>query len=700
MGGKSANLGLLAKGALMPPSFGSKPHRLNPFYWTGYWIGAGVAYLGREVKYLDHRASESTGDEKSAWLGRCILAGGLVALGWWLVGVHVPKNSLSAFLISWTLLFLLPRPTPRLPLAGARLLVAGTTGSYLANGVKWIVESRLIANGWEVTVYLIWYAIFMALVCWAIVALFRNTRAATASSGTSNAQLSAKANWRSVPNLTFQDVGGCARAKDELRLFAENRFGKSSSGVVRNGVLLYGPQGTGKNLLAEATAGEYRVNFYPVSCPQLFGTVIGSTTAEIRRVFEWAKDHRPIVLFLDEIDSLGSKKAVQGGEDSGGAGREYNTIVTQLMQAIDQHRNLSGLLIVAATNHLDTLDRTLVREGRFDAKLRLDLPDAGGRSEVLAALLNQVCWDRHDLAQLARRTPGWSPARLKGLVDRAVLLANGSPVEEFHLLAALEASGGHDRPNVESVGWEDVVLPEAVVHDLRTLLRLMAPGEAERLSLPPPSGLILIGAPGTGKTLTARLIASQSRRSFYSISPSDVLAGVTGGSVKRLTEVFARAKEHAPSILFFDEMDGLFPHAQGAIGQHDVQVVEQALIEISALGPEHGVFLIGTTNYIDRVDPRILRGGRFSEKIEIGIPDDAGYRRLIERYVGKARLDAGVTPEILVARVRGIAPADLEATIHAMKRVAMRRMVASSDELPALVLQDLDEALARVQPRF
>ena len=308
------------------------------------------------------------------------------------------------------------------------------------------------------------------------------------------------------------------------------------------------------------------MNFYHVQCPQLLGTIIGSTTAEIRRVFEWAKDHRPIVLFLDEIDSLGSKKAVQGGGDSGGAGREYNMIVTQLMQAIDQHRNLDGLLIVAATNYLETLEPTLVRDGRFDAKLRLDLPDEDGRKEILAALLKQVRWRTHDLALLVRRTPGWSPARLKGLADRAVLLANGSPVEEAHLLAALEASGGHDSPNLEKVSWDDVVLPELVVHDLQTLLRLMAPGEAERLSLPAPSGLILIGAPGTGKTLTAKLIASQSRRSFYSISPSDVLSGVTGGSVKRLTEIFARAKENAPSILFFDEMDGLFPHVHGAVG--------------------------------------------------------------------------------------------------------------------------------------
>ncbi|MEZ5355298.1 MAG: ATP-binding protein, partial [Bryobacteraceae bacterium] len=207
-------------------------------------------------------------------------------------------------------------------------------------------------------------------------------------------------------------------------------------------------------------------------------------------------------------------------------------------------------------------------------------------------------------------------------MDRAAIAAEGAPVEERHLLQALESAGGQDRPMMERVDWDDVVLPERVAEDLRTLIRLLEPGVAERLSLPAPTGLILTGAPGTGKTLTARLIASQSRRSFYAVTPGDVLSGAVGGSVKRLSEIFARAKENAPSILFFDEMDGLFPGVRGPVGQHDVQLVEQALIEISALKPEHNVFLVGTTNDLDRVDPRILRGGRFSEKVELGLPDE------------------------------------------------------------------------------
>ena len=203
-----------------------------------------------------------------------------------------------------------------------------------------------------------------------------------------------------------------------------------------------------------------------------------------------------------------------------------------------------------------------------------------------------------------------------------------------------------------------------------------------------------------GKTMTAKLIASQSKRSFYAITPSEVLSGAVGGSVKRLSEVFARAKENAPSILFFDEMDGLFPSVLGPVGQHDVQVVEQALIEMSALKPEHNVFLVGTTNYLDRVDPRVFRGGRFSEKIELGVPDERGYLRLFERYLGKAQLGHGLTLGMILNRVQGVSPADLEATVNTMKRVAMRRMSPGATQLPPLQVEDLEEALSRVQPRF
>lgn len=684
----------------------------GPWSWLSYrigWLlGAGASKAGREAEYLSRRVRASTSSDRSAWLTRCVVSVILVAVDGLACTYLLPRGlaqTLVAAAISWVVLYSLPAPWVRLPLAGARLIVAAATSGTLQRLAEFYFEvGGASASSWKFPILAVWFLVVSAMLVWSVAALFRTKKvleAGTANGGGDSRQAVAIGEWSNIPRLRMESVGGLSTPKREVLAIAANRLVKNRTTVVQNGILLYGPQGTGKNLLAEATAGEFGVNFYHVRCPELVGQNTGSGAERIRGAFEAAASNRPMVLFLDEIDSIGSRKQVQSnGTDAGGGGREYNSLVTQLMQSIDQYRQTDGLLIIAATNYLDGLEPTLIRDGRFDARIRLDLPNESERKEILAALLRPARWKHHDLSAIARRTPGWSPARLKSLTDRAALLAQGKWIEERHLVDALESSGGRDQGHMEPVAWTDVVLPEGVLADLQTLLDLMRPGRAEELALPAPTGLILVGPPGTGKTLVARLIASQAKRSSYAVSPSDVLGSAVGGSVKRLTEIFQRAKDNAPSIIFFDEMDGLFPRMTGQMNQHDVQLVEQALIEISAVKAEHQIFLIGTTNHLDRIDPRILRGGRFSEKVEIPVPDQAGYEKLVARYLGKARLRDGLTVSTVAARVAGIAPADLEATIHAMKRVAMRRMAANSKELPPLDSSDLDEALSRVQPQF
>ncbi len=680
----------------------------GPWSWLSYkigWLlGAGATKAVREAQYLSGRTQASSASERSAWVTRCIVS--CVLVGSEFIAARLLFDSRFDHLLSLPLavvvLLALPLPRVRWPLGVARGFIAVTLLATLEKAHRWGMTNHPEAlQPWKSLYSAGSVMLMFGLWIWALLALRPRARPATVATGSQQAGVAIPARWSNVPEVKLADVGGVSRAKSHILSIAGNRLGQRTPAVIQNGILLYGPQGTGKNLLAEATAGEFGVNFYHVRCPELVGQNTGSGAERIRGVFEAAVSNRPIVLFLDEIDSIGSRKQVQGhGTDAGGEGREYNSLVTQLMQSIDQYRQTDGLLIVAATNYLDGLEPTLIRDGRFDARIRLDLPNESERKEILAALLSKMRWRNHDLSAIARRTPGWIPARLKSLIDRAALNAQGKFIEERHLIEALENSGGRDQGLLEPVGWDDVVLPESAMADLRTLLDLMRPGRAEELCLPAPTGLILVGPPGTGKTLVARLIASQAKRSFYAVSPSDVLGSAVGGSVKRLTEIFQRAKDNAPSIVFFDGMDGLFPRLAGQMNQHDVQLVEQALIEISALKPENQVFLIGTTNHLDRIDPRILRGGRFSEKVEIPVPDQAGYERLVARYLGKARLNAGLTIRGIADRVTGMAPADLEATIQAMKRVAMRRMAPNSKELPPLDLADLEEALGRVQPQF
>jgi transitional endoplasmic reticulum ATPase len=372
------------------------------------------------------------------------------------------------------------------------------------------------------------------------------------------------------------------------------------------------------------------------------------------------------------------------------------------MGCIDDGRKHPGLILIAATNFYDGLDRSLIREGRFDLHVRLDLPNEDERARIFEAQLAKRPSKDFDLQRLAKRTPGWSAAKIGTLVDRAAFFAaeEQRKIEERDLTRALAETGGKDRAAFKEVDWVDVVLSPDTEADLRNLIRLMDPAYGERLKLAMPSGLLLIGPPGTGKTMIARLIATQTKRSFYPITAADILGGAIGASVKKLTELFARAKENSPSIIFIDEMDGVLPRNNGFQSQHDIQLVEQARSLISEMEPQHNVFLIGTTNHLGSIDAGILRGGRFSEKIEIGTPHESGYQRLLARHLGGIRLVEGLSVELLSERLKGISPADLEAICNSAKRMAMRRMAKDAAELPPLVWNDFTEAMKRVQVQF
>jgi transitional endoplasmic reticulum ATPase len=504
-----------------------------------------------------------------------------------------------------------------------------------------------------------------------------------------------------VPAERFGDAGGMEDAKEQIRAVVQGHLNPENYeryGLVRNGILLYGPRGTGKTFLARAAAGEFGLNFEYVAGPKLLTRWIGATGENIQGVFAQAAARKPVLFFIDEIDSLGGGRQ-DAISDPGGAGREFNNITMTLMSAIDQYRTISGFVLMAATNRLDGLDEALIREGRFDVKVRIDLPDETTRVKILEAQLSKKPWKRFELQEFARQTPGASAAKLRALVDQAAnyALTDNRRIEAKDLQRAMDGNGGRDRPQLERVEWNDVVIGESVEQDLKSIIRLLEdPTRADSLGLQIPTGLLLIGPPGTGKTLIASLIASQAKRSFYPLTAASILGGGVGDSVKHVAAVFARAKEHSPAIIFLDEMDGLLPASNRYLAQHDVQLVEQFLTEISGLQPENNVFLVGTTNHPENIDPRLLRGGRFSEKILIPPPDTALSVQLLGFYLKGIRLEAGLTIEEIAKRLNGLAPADLQAICMAAKRMAFNR-IANSDQLPPLNRSDFEKATERVR---
>ncbi|HEV2416429.1 MAG TPA: AAA family ATPase [Terriglobia bacterium] len=496
-----------------------------------------------------------------------------------------------------------------------------------------------------------------------------------------------------VPKIRFADVGGMDDAKEQIREVVESRLNPqkyAAYGIARNGILLYGQRGSGKTYLAEATAGEFNLNFHYLSPTKFITMWIGETEASIRCAFSRAMANRPVLLFIDEIDALGSFRQNLGG-DPGGGGRAYNNMTIELMQSIDQVRAEPGCIVMAATNLIDGLDEALVRDGRFDVKVHVDMPDEPTREKMFRAQLAGKPWAHFDLKEFARRTPGASAAKIRSLVERAAVYAanGGRMIEAGDLEKALEEYGGKDRPLFQPVEWDALIVDERVERELRTLIRLVGnPFAAVKLGLQAPMGVLLLGLPGTGKTMIARLIATQSKRSFLPITSADIT------DPKAITKVFARARENSPSLIFIDEMDSLVPANQGYLNQYYIQIVEQFLIEISNLQPEHNVFLVGTTNHLENIDTQILRGGRFSEKIEIGAPGPRETRRLMDKYLAGTELAANTSIGYLSEWFTGVTPANLEAMVATAKRYAFER--SGDDKLAPLSVEDFERAAQRV----
>jgi transitional endoplasmic reticulum ATPase len=482
---------------------------------------------------------------------------------------------------------------------------------------------------------------------------------------------------------TFADVGGMEGLKQEVRdtvgLMLKHPDDAERYGIEWNGILLHGPPGVGKTFFARAVAGEYGLNLIHVSTGDLVASLVGGSARNIEKAFETALDNLPCVLFFDEFDSVAQRR-------DNTPDQEARRTVNQLLTSLEAYRDERRLLVMAATNSIEHLDPAVIRPGRFDRHIRIDLPDAEARRAIFEAELDDRPAARQiDLDELVRRTEGMTPAAIEKVVDSAALdvfrestrIGEQVEIDSPHLLRSLERIGGQDRPTVEHWTWDSLILPPPIKAQLQQIQAVVEdPETATRFGVDPPTGLLLAGPPGTGKTTIAKVLAAQARSSFYPISGADVMSKWVGESERNIRQLFERARENRPSIIFIDEIDAVAGR-RGNIETHDSHV-NQLLAEIDGVTGQRGVFIVGATNRPDQLDPALLRGGRLSRTILLGLPDEAG--RLAMLRLHTARMPTvGVRLDEIARDTEGFSPADLKALAQEAALAAMAR----ADQAPS-----------------
>ena len=506
------------------------------------------------------------------------------------------------------------------------------------------------------------------------------------------------------PRVSYEDIGGLKEELEKVKEMIQlpikhpkifNRLGIDPP----KGVLLHGPPGTGKTLIAKAVANESGASFYTINGPEIMSKFYGQSEENLRKIFEDAEKNAPSIIFIDEIDAIAPKRSEVHGEVE-------RRVVSQLLTLMDGLKGRGKLIVIGATNIPDSMDPALRRPGRFDREIRIDAPDRDGRKEILQIHTRGMpLGDDVDLDVLADNTYGFVGADLAALAREAAMnalrrylpeidLDKPIPVEVLEKMdvtmddfknahRGIEPSAMREfLIEVPKVNWNDVGGLDEVKQNLVEAVEwpLSQPEVFKRMGIHPPRGILLYGPPGTGKTLIAKAVANESKANFISIKGPEVMSKWVGESEKAVRELFKKARQVAPTIVFLDELDAIAPRRGAYSGSHVTEsVVNQILTSIDGLESMEGVVIIGATNRPDILDPGLLRPGRFDRLLLIPAPDEKSRLEILKIHTKDMPLTKDVSLQQLSKDCDGFSGADIEALCREAAMISLRDNIKAKD---------------------
>ncbi|WP_327050869.1 CDC48 family AAA ATPase [Halomicrococcus gelatinilyticus] len=537
--------------------------------------------------------------------------------------------------------------------------------------------------------------------------------------------------------ITYEDIGGLQneiqRVREMVELPMKHPQIFQKLGIEPpQGVLLHGPPGTGKTLLAKAVANETSASFFSIAGPEIISKYYGESEQQLREIFEDAAEEAPSIIFIDELDSIAPKREDVTGEVE-------RRVVAQLLTMMDGLEARGQVIVIAATNRVDSVDPALRRPGRFDREIEIGVPDESGRKEILQIHTRGMpLSDDVNLGGLANDTHGFVGADIESLTKEAAMKALRRYLPEIDLdeesippslidrmivkredfrgaLNEVEPSAMREvLVELPKISWDDVGGLEEAQEDVKESVEwpLSSPEKFDRMGIDPPSGVLLYGPPGTGKTLMAKAVANETNANFISVRGPQLLSKWVGESEKAIRQTFRKARQVSPTVIFFDELDSLAPSRSQEMGSNvSERVVNQLLTELDGLEEAGDVMVIGATNRPDMIDPALIRSGRFDRLVMIGEPDTDGREQILKIHTRETPLAADVSLRELAEMTDGYVGSDLEsiareAAIEALREdddaeeVEMRHFRSAMESVRATITDDLLDYYEEMEQEF